>query len=156
VPLGTLFAFIKLSADCLANAKLSAEFPAIVSVAKRIVTMNKVTEFTPDESQKVASLIAWKHSDTVRNPDVESAILLRSLVLPAFEAATGWHDLVDALDSIGFGLSIRGGRLSLIDGLNGERICTGRFLGMPLADLTKRFGKPVVIAKGEGDGEFQF
>lgn len=118
--------------------------------------MNKVTEFSKTSASPVASLIAWKHAENDRNPDFEAGILLRSLVLPAFDNATSWHNLVDALDSIGFGLSIRQGRLSLIDGANGQRICTGRFLGMPLKELTERFGKPVVVATGEADGEFLF
>ena len=118
--------------------------------------MNKVTEFTPDPAHNAAPLVSWTHGSATQNPDVESGILLRSLVLPAFETATSWRQLVDALDSIGFGLSIRQGRLSLVDGMDGHRICTGRYLGMPLAKLTERFGKPMVRSTGEGNGEFQF
>lgn len=100
--------------------------------------------------------VHWKPSETCDAPDVESAILLRSLVLPAFETASSWSQLVEALDSIGFGLAIKNGHLALTEADTGASICTGRFLGMPLADMSKRLGKPLVRAIGEGHGEFLF
>jgi len=117
--------------------------------------MTIVPQFTQDPVEPMVQ-IAWKHAPSDRNPDCETGIFLRSLVLPAFEKAETWRDLVAALDSIGFGLAIQKGRLTLTDCHSGEQICTGRYLGMPLKDLVKRFGKPVVKSLGEGNGDFIF
>ncbi|MDG1430466.1 MAG: hypothetical protein P8L68_07225 [Paracoccaceae bacterium] len=91
-------------------------------------------------------------------PDFETAILLRSLVLPAFDNATSWCDLAEALESVGFGLSIMDGHLTLIDADQGVGICTGRFLGKPLVELSAKFGKPIIRATLFGDacGEFVY
>ena len=101
--------------------------------------------------------IHWKHEGDIQ-PDFESGILLRSLVLPAFEAASSWCALAEALDSIGFGLAIKDGHLTLIDADQGISICTGRFLGKPLVEMVENLGKPVIRATVSGDasGEFVF
>lgn len=119
--------------------------------------MNIVPQFTQDSVPPVVQ-IAWKHTPSDRNPDCETGIFLRSLVLPAFENAKTWQELVAALDSVGFGLAIQKGRLTLTDCHSGEQICTGRYLGMPLADLSKKLGKPVIRASAacNGDGEFVY
>ena len=109
--------------------------------------MTIVSQFTQDPAEPVVQ-IAWKHAQSDRNPDFETGIFLRSLVLPAFEKAETWRDLVAALDSVGFGLTIQKGRLTLTDCHSGEQICTGRYLGMALKDLVKRFGKPIVKSLG--------
>lgn len=91
-------------------------------------------------------------------PDIESAILLRSLVLPAFERAESWSTLAEALESVGFGLTIKDGHLTLTDADHMTSICTGQFLGKPLVELASRFGKPVIRATvfGDASGEFVF
>lgn len=96
--------------------------------------------------------VHWKATETCDNPDVESAILLRGLVLPAFEYATNWAQLVDALGSIGFGLAIKQGRLTLTDADSGTSICTARFLGKTLAEMSAKLGKPVIRAHPSCDG----
>lgn len=118
--------------------------------------MQQVQNFVSSPDASAIAAVHWKPRKTCDQPDVESAILLRSLVLPAFEHARTWKELVEALDSIGFGLAIANGHLALTEADTGARICTGRFLGMPLAQLSERMGKPVVRALGEGDGEFLF
>ena len=101
--------------------------------------------------------IHWLHAGDAQ-PDFESAILLRSLVLPAFENATSWGQLAEALESIGFGLSIKEGHLTLVDVDQGVSICSGRFLGKPLFEMSEKLGKPVIRATVSGDacGEFVF
>jgi len=101
--------------------------------------------------------VHWLHEGDT-HPDFESAILLRSLVLPAFECARSWCELAEALESIGFGLAIKEGHLTLIDVDQGASICTGRFLGKPLAEMSEKLGKPVIRATVAGDacGEFIF
>lgn len=101
--------------------------------------------------------IHWKHVGD-DHPDFESAILLRSLVLPAFENADSWWELAEALETIGFGLAIKDGHLTLIDVDQGISICSGRFLGKPLIEMAQKLGKPVIRATLSGDacGEFVY
>jgi len=108
-------------------------------------------------AERLVEPVHWKR-DGDSSPDFESAILLRSLVLPAFERAESWGALAEALESVGFGLSIKNGRLTLTDADNESSICTGQFLGNPLAELASRFGKPVIRATvfGDASGEFVF
>lgn len=102
------------------------------------------------------SAVHWKSTESASKPDVESAILLRCLVLPAFEHAASWNDLVAALDSIGFGLAIEKGHLTLTEADTGASICTGRFLGKPLVDMAAKLGKPVIRAHPSCDGSGSF
>lgn len=101
--------------------------------------------------------IHWKQAGD-DHPDIESAILLRSLVLPAFDHANSWCELAEALATIGFGLSIKDGHLTLVDCDQGISICSGRFLGKPLVEMSQKLGKPVIRAtlSGDASGEFVF
>ena len=101
--------------------------------------------------------VHWKR-DGDATPDFESAILLRSLVLPAFDRAASWCELAEALESVGFGLSIKDGHLTLTDADQGNSICTGMFLGKPLAEMASKLGKPVIRATvfGDANGEFVY
>lgn len=107
-------------------------------------------------SDATVTAVHWKASAHSDMPDVESAILLRSLVLPAFENASSWNALVAALDSIGFGLAIEKGHLTLTEADTGASICTGRFLGKPLAEMAAKLGKPVIRAHPTCDGSGSF
>ena len=120
--------------------------------------MTIAPKFPHDAVPQAPHPIAWKLADSDDNPDFETGILLRSLVLPAFETAQSWRDLAEALDSLGFGLAIHHGRLTLTDCSNGTYLCTGRYLGKPLAEMARRLGKPVIRASVNcsGDGTFRF
>lgn len=118
--------------------------------------MQNLQTITPTSTAPAIAAVHWKPTASCEAPDVESAILLRSLVLPAFENAASWPQLIEALDGIGFGLAIENGHLTLTEADTGASICTGRFLGMPLADMAQRLGKPVVRSLGEGHGAFLF
>ena len=104
----------------------------------------------------VSLAIRWRNGDTGNRLDCETAVLLRTCLKPIFEQATSWPDLIAALNSKEFSLAIRGGRLVLTDLASGSRICTTRFLGVPLADLARRLGRPSICARrgGHGCGEF--
>jgi len=120
--------------------------------------MTIALKFPQDAAPAAPHPIAWKLPDSDANPDFETGILLRSLVLPAFETAQTWRELAEALDSLGFGLAIHRGRLTLTDCSNGTYLCTGRYLGKPLAEMARRLGKPVIRANAgcTGDGTFRF
>jgi len=55
----------------------------------------------------------------------------------------------------GYGLAFRDGRLFLTDHATGKRACSTRFLGIPLADLVARLGRPIVrtLPGRKADGE---
>lgn len=85
------------------------------------------------------------NNDDPRHPiDSETAQLLRSCLLPVFEAADSWADLLQALGQKGYGLAFRDGRLRLIRGEDGQPLCTGGFLGVPFETLRDRLGPPHV------------
>jgi hypothetical protein len=73
--------------------------------------------------------------------DSETAMLLRTVLLPHFERATSWGDLCARLASKGYAISFRGGHLVLEDD-SGKPICTGSMIGTPLSRLANRLGRP--------------
>ena len=109
------------------------------------------------KAQAAVEPVHWLH-DGDHHPDLESAVLLRGLVLPAFETAKSWSELAESLECIGFGLSIKDGHLTLVDTDHRAGICTGRFLGKPLVELSGKLGKPIIRATLSGDacGEIVF
>lgn len=91
-----------------------------------------------------ATQSAGNHSVSDEQPDFETAVFLRARLLPIIEKASCWADLISALERERYGLAIRSGHLVLTNRRNGNSICTGRFIGTPLAELSSRFGKPRV------------
>ncbi len=73
--------------------------------------------------------------------DSETAMLLRTVLLPHFERATSWGDLCTRLASKGYEITFRSGHLVLADEA-GKPICTGSMIGSPLARLAQRLGRP--------------
>ncbi|MFP7569233.1 hypothetical protein [Marivita sp. S2033] len=73
--------------------------------------------------------------------DSETAMLLRSVLLPHFEHATSWGDLCRRLASKGYDITFRAGHLVLTDE-SGKPVCTGAMIGSPLSRLADRLGRP--------------
>lgn len=73
--------------------------------------------------------------------DSETAMLLRTVLLPHFERATSWGDLCKRLATKGYEITFRFGHLVLADE-TGKPICTGAMIGTPLARLADRLGRP--------------
>lgn len=73
--------------------------------------------------------------------DSETAMLLRTVLLPHFEHATSWGDLCRRLASKGYEITFRFGHLVLADE-SGRPICTGAMIGSPLSRLASRLGRP--------------
>ena len=73
--------------------------------------------------------------------DSETAMLLRTVLLPHFEHATSWGDLCARLASKGYEITFREGHLVLTDD-TGKPVCTGSMIGSPLARLADRLGRP--------------
>lgn len=73
--------------------------------------------------------------------DSETAMLLRTVLLPHFERATSWGDLCARLASKGYEITFRNGHLVLADE-SGKPVCTGSMIGSPLARLAERLGRP--------------
>ena len=82
--------------------------------------------------------------------DCETAMLLRSFLLPAIEAAENWADLSDRLGGKGYGIAFRDGRLVFRRRDTGDEVCTGQTLGAPLRDLSRRLGRPCIMAAPDG------
>ena len=89
--------------------------------------------------------------------DCETAALFRSVLCPVFDAAASWGDLIHRLAGKGYGLAIRDGRLVLLDMSTGARVCTARYLGTNLRELSARLGRPVIQARRDApaSGDFQ-
>ena len=87
--------------------------------------------------------------------DSETAAMFRAMLYPAINQSHSWSTLADRLRIKGYGLTIRDGRLFLTCQKTGARVCSFRFLGMPLVDLVARIGRPIVRAlpgqSGDGD-----
>ncbi|WP_299944392.1 hypothetical protein [uncultured Ruegeria sp.] len=86
--------------------------------------------------------------------DCESAALLRATIRPIFTSAVSWAGLADILKDKGYRLAFRQGSLCLTDRTTDQRICGLRFLGFDLSELVRRFGRPIVVARGsQADGD---
>ena len=81
--------------------------------------------------------------------DSETAMLLRTVLLPHFEHATSWGDLCRRLASKGYEITFRFGHLVLADE-RGNPICTGAMIGSPLARLADRLGRPKLRSACDG------
>ena len=73
--------------------------------------------------------------------DSETAMLLRTVLLPHFECAQSWGDLCRRLHDKGYDITFRHGHLVLTDDA-GKAVCTGAMIGSPLSQLANRLGRP--------------
>ncbi|WP_176445207.1 hypothetical protein [Maliponia aquimaris] len=76
--------------------------------------------------------------------------LLRLFLTPVLERALSWTQLSEDLARKGFRLTFRLGHLVILDD-TGEGMCTGSDLGVPLARLAERLGRPCVKASRTGE-----
>jgi hypothetical protein len=81
--------------------------------------------------------------------DSETAMLLRSALLPHFECATSWDDLCKRLAAKGYEITFRSGHLVLVDE-TGRPVCTGGMIGSPLSRLADRLGRPKLRTTCDG------
>ena len=88
--------------------------------------------------------------------DCETAMWLRAILAPIFRSARNWPELSRALHDKGYDLIFHEARLVMVDRLTGRHICTTRFLGAALADLSMRLGKPNVVTDGATDGHLRY
>ncbi|WP_299926618.1 hypothetical protein [uncultured Pelagimonas sp.] len=81
--------------------------------------------------------------------DCETQALLRLFLGPILETAPNWSEIDTRLSEKGYGLCFREGRLVILNE-NGEAICTGRGLGIPLAEIANRIGRPSIKMHPDG------
>ncbi|MCC1494264.1 hypothetical protein J1C49_16715 [Cognatishimia sp. F0-27] len=81
--------------------------------------------------------------------DCETQMLLRRFLSPILETAPDWPALARALQAKGYGLGFRAGHLVILRE-QGEPLCTGRSLGVPLRSIAARIGRPAL--RGSADG----
>ncbi|MCF6232651.1 MAG: hypothetical protein L3J36_06080 [Rhodobacteraceae bacterium] len=114
----------------------------------------------PPETDASRSTPHWHRRVTSSNLDAppvdsETAAMFRAMLYPAIMQSSNWSTLTDRLRIKGYGLAMRDGRLFLTCQQTGARVCSFRFLGMPLVDLVARIGRPIVRAlpgkSGDGD-----
>ena len=82
-------------------------------------------------------------------------MLLRAILFPLLDTACDWPALARGLAGKGYGLGIRRGRLVLLDLGNGRRLCSARYLGFGLRQLSARLGRPMIrpLPGRPGDGD---
>lgn len=90
-----------------------------------------------------------KTSGLPRPLDSEALALLRLFLAPILEGAKTWQTLSEQLARKGFGLTFRRGHMVILND-TGEGLCTGSDLGVPLARLAERIGRPRVRAHRTG------
>ncbi len=114
----------------------------------------------PPETDIFHSTPQWHQQVTPNNLDAppvdsETAAMFRAMLYPVITQSPNWSALADRLKIKGYGLAMRDGRLFLTCQQTGARVCSFRFLGMPLVDLVARIGRPIVRAlpgqPGTGD-----
>jgi len=81
--------------------------------------------------------------------DCETLALLRLFLSPILETSNSWAELSDALRAKGYDLAFREGHLVVLNDL-GIPLCTGREIGVPLAEISARIGRPCVRADRSG------
>lgn len=79
---------------------------------------------------------------TDKTLDCETAALFRAFLFPILDRSASWRSLTRNLRDKGYELALQEGRLVLLDRDSGARLCFMRALGLPLADLVARLGRP--------------
>lgn len=81
--------------------------------------------------------------------DSETRALMRLFLSPILERAKSWSDLSRQLSEKGYGLGFLKGHL-VIQNRDGQPVCTGSGLGVPLAQISARIGRPCIKADRSG------
>lgn len=108
--------------------------------------MNEDNVFTGTPVPVSENWLATGQETTV---DCETACWLRMVVAPIFQQAVSWSGLQTALADKGYRLALLQSRLVLTDALSERPICTSRFLGASLGQLSDRLGRPRVHIDGK-------
>lgn len=94
----------------------------------------------------------WERAGTPGLPgplDCESRALLRLFLAPILESSPSWTQIVAGLAAKGYRLAFREGHLVILDEM-AQPICTGSDLGVPMAQISARIGRPCVRAHADG------
>lgn len=86
-----------------------------------------------------AAPTTWGAARVAGRLDAEMTAYLSAHVLPEFDAAQSWSDLMTRLRAKGFTLRGRNGRMVLKDRSAGTDICHTRELGVTTRELQSRF-----------------
>lgn len=81
--------------------------------------------------------------------DSETRSLLRLFLAPILEHATSWFEMADMLRKKGYEVTFREGHLVILNDL-GIALCTGADIGVPMARIADRIGRPCVLAHRDG------
>ncbi|MBP0482411.1 hypothetical protein [Sagittula salina] len=75
--------------------------------------------------------------------------MLRIFLAPIFETGESWQQIAGTLRAKGYALSFREGHLVVLDDRD-RALCTGSDLGVPMAAISARIGRPCVVARADG------
>lgn len=81
--------------------------------------------------------------------DCETLVLVRSFLAPILEAAESWTALSEQLEAKGYRLAFHAGHLVIENG-QGDSLCTGSAIGVPLAKISQRIGRPTLRLNPDG------
>ncbi|WP_425073950.1 hypothetical protein [Sagittula sp. S175] len=81
--------------------------------------------------------------------DCETRTTLRLFLEPIISAADSWPGLAADLLKRGYALGFREGHLVILND-TGAAVCTGSDLGIPMASISARIGRPCVRAHAGG------
>lgn len=81
--------------------------------------------------------------------DCETRALVRQFLAPILETSTSWADMGERLAAKGYRLGFLSGHL-VIRTSDGTALCTGSGIGIPLAEISARIGRPCVKAHSDG------
>ncbi|CUH74759.1 hypothetical protein [Tropicibacter naphthalenivorans] len=81
--------------------------------------------------------------------DSETRSLLRLFLAPILETANNWNDISSGLAAKGYRLGFRDGHMVILT-TAGQVVCTGSGLGVPLAQISQRIGRPCIKADRGG------
>lgn len=87
--------------------------------------------------------------------DCETRAMLRLFLSPILEQSDSWAEIAERLAVKGYSLTFREGHLVVLND-HGEGLCTGTDLGIPMALIAARIGRPCVKAhRGGHSGELR-
>ncbi|MCT4611034.1 MAG: hypothetical protein N4A70_17760 [Pelagimonas sp.] len=73
--------------------------------------------------------------------DCETQALLRLFLNPILETSANWAEIAQRLREKGYDYDFVEGRMVILNDM-AKPLCTGRDLGVPLAEITQRIGAP--------------
>ncbi|MEQ5869496.1 hypothetical protein J4E08_06230 [Sagittula sp. NFXS13] len=82
--------------------------------------------------------------------DCETRAMLRLFLAPILQKSESWQDVAARLEERGYELGFCEGRMVVYNDI-GQALCTGSDIGIPMSELSRRLGRPCIIAHPDGE-----